>query len=126
MGSHERRLIVEWDFDRTIEAVIATFLHENFTIRPVDGGDLRHLPVVGDPMRFAVLEGWPPEAEFPRHCTTPPWLGCKICVYELVGSCTLVTATSPGVDNPIFAALEQQMDNALKALAQGRALVVAA
>jgi hypothetical protein len=133
MRTHERRLIVERSFDRTVEAVIEAFLGEDFTIRPLGAGDLRHPPACGDPLRYAVLEGWPPEAEFPRGCSpaeNPPWLSCKITVYELVGSCTLVTATPPGVDYSMFAALaptlEDRLDKALNALSHRGVLIVAA
>ena len=103
MRTHQRRLIVERSFDRTVEAVIEAFLARETSQsgRWGDAGDLRHPPACGDPLRYAVLEGWPPEAAFPEVVLLrirPGWL-LKITVYELVcGSCTLVTATPPGVD----------------------------
>jgi hypothetical protein len=133
MKARERRLIVDRGFDVAIEMVIDAFLREGFTIEPAGAGDLRHHPESGDPLRYAVLEAWLPEAIFalPRTggANAPP-LGCKIAVYELVGACTLVTADSPSMDYPTLASvmpdLNDRMRSALRALMPAGASIVAA
>jgi hypothetical protein len=133
MKGSERRLIVDRGFDVAMEMVIDAFLREGFTIEPVGAGDLRHRPESGDPLRYAVLEAWLPEAIFARRRTGRtgvPAFGCRIAVYELVGACTLVTAVSPGVDYPTLASvvpdLNDRMGSALKALTPAGASIVAA
>jgi hypothetical protein len=112
MTTNDRRLIVDHSFDRTVEAVIDAFLREGFTVTPVGGGDLRQHSAVGDALRYAVLEATLPV----RTVDTGPWradvtpvLSCQIAVYELVGKCTMVTATSPVADREEFALLESRL-----------------
>jgi hypothetical protein len=133
MTAYERRLIVDRGFDGTVETVIDAFLREGFTITPVGAGDLRHQPACGDPLRYAVLEAWLPGAILvaPRSGTgRSALLSCKISVYELVGSCTLVTATAPGGDYATLASLAPGLNDhigkALCALTHAGATIVAA
>jgi hypothetical protein len=96
MDTHDMRLIVDRSFDCTVETVIDAFLREGFTIRPVGGGDLREHPTVSDVLRYAVLEATLPELGFAGRWLADftPVLSCQVGVYELVGKCTMVTATS--------------------------------
>jgi hypothetical protein len=133
MEAYERRLIVDRAFDRTVEAVIDAFLREGFTITPVDAGDLRHRPVSGEPLRFAVAEASLPGLlpVGPRAATgDSPLLGCKIAVYELVGSCTLVIATAPSLVYPTLASmapgLRERINGALRTLTRAGTGIVAA
>ena len=133
METYERRLIVDRAFDRTVETVIDAFLREGFTITPVDAGDLRHQPVCGESLRFAVAEaslpGPLPSAPRAATCDSS-LLGCKIAVYELVGSCTLVIATAPCLDYPTFASmapdLRDRIGGALRTLTRPGTGIVAA
>lgn len=106
MTTNDRRLIVDHGFDCTVETVIDAFLREGLTVTPVGGGDLRQHPPVGDALRYAVLEATLPElavaVDRPRGDVAPV-LSCQIAVYELVGKCTMVTATSPVADGQEFA-----------------------
>ena len=101
MTTNDRRLIVDHGFDCTVETVIGAFLREGLTVTPVGGGDLRQHSAVGGALRYVVLEATLPELVFdvgPRHADVTPELSCQIAVYELVGKCTMVTATSPVAD----------------------------
>ena len=98
MTTNDRRLIVDHGFDCTVETVIDAFLREGFTVTPVGGGDLRQQAAMGGALRYAVLEATLPEPAFDvgrRRADVMPVLSCQIAVYELVGKCTMVTATSP-------------------------------
>ena len=101
MDTFERRLIVDRVFDRTIESLIEAFLREGFTVEPFGAGDLRMCQATGNTLRHVVLEAWLPASVVApgragvRIASLP---GCEIAVYELVGSCTLVTAVAHGRD----------------------------
>jgi hypothetical protein len=108
MNTNNRRLIVDHSFDCTVETVIAAFLREGFTIRPVGAGDLRQHSAPGDALRYAVLEATLPELAFAAgrlRADFAPVLGCQVAVYELVGKCTMVTAASRVADYPQLASL---------------------
>jgi hypothetical protein len=128
MSTNDRRLIVDHSFDFTVETVIDAFLREGFTVTPVGGGDLRQDSAVGDALRYAVLEATLPELAFAgsrwrADCT--PVLTCQIAVYELVGKCTMVTATSPVADRQELALLvprlTERIGSALCAITRARA-----
>ena len=108
MSTSDRRLIVDHGFDCTVETVIDAFLREGLTVTPVGGGDLRQQSAVGGALRYAVLEATLPELTFDvggRRADVTPVLSCQIAVYELVGKCTMVTATSPVADRQELALL---------------------
>jgi len=108
MKTNDRRLIVDRSFDCTVETVIDTLLREGLTVTPVEGGDLRQHSAVGDALRYAVLEATLPELAVAVDRPLggfAPVLSCQIAVYELVGKCTMVTATSPVADGQEFALL---------------------
>jgi hypothetical protein len=92
MNPDEPLLVLDRPFDRIVRSVLDGFLHEGFTVTPVDPGDLlqaRRHP--GCSMRCALLT---PPCLFGRGVTAgaaaPP--SCRVSVFELNGSCTLVTA----------------------------------
>ena len=108
MHANDRRLIVDHSFDCTVETVIDAFLREGLTVTPMGGGDLRQQSGVGVPLRYAVLEATLPEPAFDmggRRADATPVLKSQIAVYELVGRCTMVTATSPVADQQELASL---------------------
>ena len=128
MTTNDRRLIVDHGFDCTIETVIDAFLREGLTVTPVGGGDLRQQSAVGDALRYAVLEATLPELAFTvgRRCAdVAPVLSCQIAVYELVGKCTMVTATSPVADRQDLALvvprLTDRVGSALCTITRARA-----
>ena len=128
MTTNDRRLIVDHGFDCTIETVIDAFLREGLTVTPVGGGDLRQHSAVGDALRYAVLEATLPELAFTvgrRRADVAPVLSCQIAVYELVGKCTMVTATSPVADRQELALvvprLTDRVGSALCTITRARA-----
>jgi hypothetical protein len=82
----ERRLILDRDFDRGLASVIDAFLEQSFTVTPVDAGDLHRPGVPGVQLRYALLHATPPEMST---------LHCRVAVFEIAGSCTLVTVEAP-------------------------------
>ncbi len=128
MTTNDRRIIVDHGFDCTVETVIDAFLREGFTVTPVGGGDLRQQAAMGGALRYAVLEATLPEPAFDMdrpHSDVTPVLSCQIAVYELVGKCTMVTATSPVADREDLALLEPRLadrvGNALCTITRARA-----
>ena len=98
MATNDRRLIVDQSFDCTVETVIDALLREGLTVTPVGGGDLRQPSDARGALRYAVLEATLPEPMFSAgrwRADSASTLSCQIAVYELVGKCTMVTATSP-------------------------------
>ena len=133
MTSNERRLIVDHSFDCTVETVIDAFLREGFLVTPVGGGDLRQHSAVGDALRYAVLEATLPELANDvgrRRADVTPVLSCQVAVYELVGKCTMVTATSPIADRQEVALLvprlTDRVGSALCTITRARACTQAA
>ena len=112
----------------TIERVIDAFLQERFTGQPFGAGNLRHNPTCGNPLRHAILQAWLPAitvSPAPRAAGRP---SCHVAVYELVGSCTLVTAATPDRTSSATSvpSLQDRMDRALRGLTRTRRSTVAA
>ena len=122
MSREERRLVLDHGFDRAIETVLHAFLTEGFAVEPVDGGDLHRRCSAGDPLRYTLLEATLPELGFvPCRCMggLPAILGCHVALFELTGTCTLVTASSPLARYPLLASLVPRLsDRAGHALRQ--------
>ena len=128
MATNDRRLIVDHGFDWTVETVIDAFLREGLTVTPVGGGDLRQQSAVGGALRYTVLKATLPElahAVGRWRADVTPVLSCQIAVYELVGKCTMVTATSPVADRQEHALLvprlADRVGNALCTITRARA-----
>jgi hypothetical protein len=92
----ERRLILDRDFDRGLASVIDAFLEQSFTVTPVDAGDLHRQGKPGVPLRYALLRATPPEMST---------VECRVSVFEIAGSCTLVTVEDPFARQPHLAML---------------------
>ena len=107
MNTEERRLILERSFERTLETVLDAFLSEGFTINPVGAGDLHRPNSPGNERRYAMLNASLPELAFrqPGEAEPPAVLGCLVSVFQLTGSCTLVTVENPIVRYPVLATL---------------------
>jgi hypothetical protein len=87
----ERRLILDRGFERAMETVLDAFLCEGFTINPMDAGDLHRPSTPGKPLRYALLEA---TLQDPAGCAqqSSSCVRCRLLLFELTGSCTLVTA----------------------------------
>jgi hypothetical protein len=115
MSTKDRRLVLDQGFDRTVETVLDAFLAEGFTIEPIDGGDLHNRCGSVDRLRYALLEATLPELRFvPSGCgPLPAILACRITLFELTGTCTLVTASSPLQRYPTLASLMPRLSERL-------------
>lgn len=106
MGSDDRRLILGRGFEPAMETVLAAFLREGFTVKPLDAGDLHQRDHPGSSLRFATLEASLPELCFRGFpADTPTLLACRVSLFELTGSCTLVTAENPLTRYPLLASM---------------------
>jgi hypothetical protein len=90
-----------------MEAVLDAFLREGFSITPVSAGDLRCEGKAEQPRRYALIDA--ALSELLSHSTAavvPPTLfRCRVAVFELSGSSTLVTVESPFAHYPALARL---------------------
>jgi hypothetical protein len=107
MNNDERRLILDRSFERAMETVLDAFLREGFTVKPLDAGDLHQHTHPGSSLRYALLEATLPEqiCQGARVPGGPPVLACRLSLFELTGSCTLVTAENPLVRYPLLSSL---------------------
>ena len=107
MNIEERRVILDRGFDRALSTVLDAFLRERFAITPTGAGDVHRPNTTGRPRRYAMLETVIPELDFRPVGTEPvtPLLGCRVSVFELTGSCTLVSIESPVVNYPALSGL---------------------
>ncbi len=107
MTLDERRLLLDRTFDRAVDSVLDGFLHEGFTITPVDAGDLHTRSHPGRPMRYALLDASLPGLALPPGVAkgATPLSACRVSVFELNGSCTLVTAENRLIRYPLLASL---------------------
>jgi hypothetical protein len=114
----DSRLVVDQDFDRTVEAVLDAFLNAGFSVAPIEGGDLHQNGKPGGRLRYALLEATLPELCFVRAACrreVPPILGCRISVYEVTGSCTIVTTSNPLTSYPLLASLVPRLSERTRA-----------
>jgi hypothetical protein len=102
-------------FDRAVETVLDAFLTEGFTVEPVDGGDL-HQRCATAPLRYAMLVATLPELSFapgPGLGGLPAILSCRISLFELTDTCTLVTVSNPVARYPLLASLVPRLTDRL-------------
>ncbi len=107
MNIEERRVILDRGFDRALNTVLDAFLQERFAITPTGAGDVHRSGSSGCSRRYAIFEATIPELEVSAHDgkASTPLLGCHVSIFELTGSCTLVTVESPAVQVPAVAKL---------------------
>ena len=114
MTTDEQRLILDRGFERAMETVLGAFLREGFNVTPLDAGDLHHrdrLSTCGGQstersLRFARLEATLPELSIAAlPVEAPALLGCRLTLFELTGSCTLLTAENPVTRYPLLASI---------------------
>jgi len=117
-----RRLILDRGFDRAMEAVLGAFLQEGFGITPVSAGDLRCGGDNGQRRRYALIDAALPELLFNSTTAVVPaaWFRCRVSMFELADSCTLVTVESPLWYYPALARLvpgiSERIQYAMRAL----------
>ena len=112
MTTGRRRLVLDRTFDQAIDTVLSAFLGEGFAIKLIEGGDLPER--VSGRLRYARLVATLPELRFvPTRPSegVPALLGCQISIFELAGSCTMVTASSHLGRYPLLAALVPRLDD---------------
>jgi hypothetical protein len=106
MNLEERRVILDRGFDRALQVVLDAFLREGFTVNPTGAGDLHRPGRAGHARRYAMFEAGLPELNFCRGTAGPQgFLGCRVSMFELAGSCTLVTIEEPVAHYPLLAGL---------------------
>jgi hypothetical protein len=127
MSTTARRLVLDACFERAVTDVIGAFLSEGFRIDAVEGGDLHRRATPGHALRFARLDAGLPGsgARAPVSRATSVGPACRLLVYELTGSCTLLTVEHTGERHPSGPALASmvaaRMSNALRMLVRSRA-----
>jgi len=110
MNPEERRLVLDRGFERALATVLTAFIGQGFTVKPAAAGDLRRPETAGDARRYATLDAALPELVFRAGATPPPPLfTCRVSMYELSPSCTLVTVENPIVRYPALATLVPRM-----------------
>jgi hypothetical protein len=97
MTLHERRLILDRSFDASLDAVLAALVREGFAVNPLAAGDLHRPGYPGRMRRYASLEALLPEFALrtPVVGETTSECGCRVSIFELTVSCTLVTVEPP-------------------------------
>jgi hypothetical protein len=107
----ESQVVVDRPFERALEAVLEAFVREGFAVDPLEAGRLQFYTFPGDLLRYARIEASLPELSFSGAQTAAnassdcSLLGCRISLYELTGSCTLVTAENALLRYPLLASL---------------------
>jgi hypothetical protein len=130
METRERRVVLDESFERAIVAVLDALMREGLKVHAIDAGDLHNHAAPGAPLRFAMLEASLLDLRIPPAPAGEEHLGCRLSVYELTGSCTLLTAEDPAARHPLAASLEprliERIGNALRQITRGRPCVEAA
>jgi hypothetical protein len=131
MNHEERRLILDRGFDRAVETVLDAFLREGFCINPVGAGDLHRPQSPGHARRYAMVDAALPELVFgSKSAPEPPaLLGCRVSLFELTASCTLVTVERPIGRYPVLTTLvprvAERIERAIRTLVHQGVLTAA-
>ena len=133
MRTDERRILLDKSFEQAIESVLEAFLREGFDVNPVDGGDLHRHTAPGDPLRYAQLEALLPGFGFRLGDTRPSrssFLACRLSLFEVTGSCTLVVAENRLEQYPalqaLFPRVTDQIGHALRVVSHDAVRINAA
>jgi hypothetical protein len=106
MDTAERRLVLDEGFEQAITSVLDAFLCNGFCVEALDGGNLHRPTREGHSLRYALLGASLPELYFHAAPDAQSYLlGCRLSVYELTGSCTLVTVEKPLGTYPLLGAM---------------------
>ena len=118
MNSEPRRLVQDQSFEQAIETVLDAFLAQGFVVEPVVAGDCHSHALPGEPLRYALLEATLSELNFRRSLSprsSRAFLGCRLSVFELAGSCTLITVEQPFRQYPLLACLVPRLTERMNA-----------
>jgi hypothetical protein len=133
MATNERRLVLDRSFDETVDKVLDAFIREGFSVRSLDGGDLRGRSRAGAPRRYALLDMVLPDLTCfcsPVHADDSALVGCRLALFELTGCCTLLTAENPMMRYAVFSGLvpkvNERIAHALHLVATNAATLSAA
>jgi hypothetical protein len=132
MECAERRLVLDRSFDEAVDVVLDAFIREGFSVRSLDGGDLRGGRIESS-RRYALLDVVLPEltcCATTLHADDNVLVGCRLALFELTGSCTLLTAENPMMRFPVLADLVSKVNErigcALRTVGESRTAVSAA
>jgi hypothetical protein len=128
----EARLVLDEGFDRAVARVVDAFVCDGFTVRALDRGTVRRPAFHGGLLRTTLIEAVLPDAPGDSRGTDPTpstQSGCRLCLVELTGSCTLVTAERPLVPHPLLMSpprVAERVANALDLVMRHGSSLVAA
>jgi hypothetical protein len=105
MRLEEWRIVIDRDFDQTVTSVAGVFRSAGFSVAPVESGDLPNAARPGEPHRYTLLHATLPELSFQNDDASASMLGCRLSIYELTASRTLLTADIRLMPYPALALL---------------------
>ena len=134
MESTARRLVLDRAFSEVLNNVLETFIREGFSVRSLDGGNLRRGPRSSSASRrYVQLDVTLPELDSScaaLHVDDSALVGCRLTLFELAHSCTLLTAENPtrrfAVLSTLAPAVEEHMGRALDFVARAHESINAA
>jgi hypothetical protein len=130
MRLEEWRLVVDGDFEHTSDNVVRVFQTLGFGVAPVESGDLPNAARPGEPHHYTLLYATLPELSFQNDGGSASMLGCRLSIYELTASRTLLTVDVRLMPYPTLALLvprvKKRMREALARLAPDSSAVAAA
>jgi hypothetical protein len=124
------RLVLDEGFDRAVARVVDAFVCEGFAVKALDRGTRPAFH--GGLLRYALLEAVLPDVPGDSRGSDPPLSthsGCRLCLVELTGSCTLVKAERPLVPHPLLVSpplVAERVANALDLVMRHGSSLVAA
>jgi hypothetical protein len=115
MKSSERRLVLDRSFDDAVDRVLDAFIREGFSVRSLDGGDLRRGRRSSSALRrYAQLDVVLPELASScaaLHVDDDAIVGCRIAIFELTDSSTLLTVENPTRRYAVLSNLAPEIDD---------------
>ncbi len=134
MKSSERRLVLDRSFDEVVDQMLDAFIREGFSVRSLDGGDLgRGSSLSRASRRYAQLDVILPDLAAScaaLHVDDHAIVGCRLALFELADSCTLLTAENPtgryAALSGLASRVDDRMERALRLVAHAHETVNAA
>ena len=115
MKSSERRLVLDRSFDEVVDQMLDAFIREGFSVRSLDGGDFgRGSSFSGARRRYAQLDVTLPDLASScaaLHVDDNAVVGCRLALFELTDSCTLLTAENPTRRYAVLSGLASKVDD---------------
>jgi hypothetical protein len=107
MRLEEWRVVLDRDFDHTVDSVIGVFGSGGFAVESVESGDLPNDARPGEPHRYTLLYATLPEFSFRTDDggRSASMFGCRLSVYQLTASRTLLTVDIRLMPYPALALL---------------------